>query len=82
MCSGELRYRPFEVEYEFSFRSYFAESLERLEALARDGLIEWIDGGFRATDRGLLFLRAIAMAFDAYIKRNGHEQGKRFSRIV
>ncbi|MCA1778237.1 MAG: coproporphyrinogen III oxidase, partial [Xanthomonadaceae bacterium] len=82
MCNGELRYRAFEVEYEFSFKSYFAQSLERLEVLAGDGLIEWIDRGFRATDRGLLFLRAIAMAFDAYIKRDGEAQGQRFSRIV
>jgi oxygen-independent coproporphyrinogen-3 oxidase len=83
MCTGEVRYLDFEEHYEFAFRSYFAEVLDRLQPLAADGLIEWTDQGFRATDAGLLFLRAIAMAFDAYLQPVGDSSGpRRFSRIV
>lgn len=83
MCTGELCYREFERHYEFVFRNYFADALKRLEPLAEDGLIEWTETGFRATAEGLLFLRAIAMKFDAYLKPAGGAGGeKRFSRII
>jgi len=82
MCRGELDFRPFERDYEVSFRTYFADELERLEPLAEDGLMVWTDHGFEATAEGLLFLRAIAMAFDAYLDRNGESSTKKFSRIV
>lgn len=81
MCTGELDYREFEREFEFSFRSYFATELSRLESLVADGLMKWRDHGFEATAEGLLFLRAVAMAFDAYLKHD-ENAAKRFSRIV
>ena len=83
MCGAEIRFVDFEQHYEFTFRRYFADALARLEPLADDGLLEWTDAGFRATPEGLLFLRAIAMAFDAYLKPVGDSSGpRRFSRIV
>lgn len=83
MCTGEIRYRDFERDYEFTFRRYFADALGRLESLVVDGLVEWTDEGFRATQSGLLFLRAIAMPFDAWLVRN-EDPGNptRYSRIV
>lgn len=81
MCTGALDYREFEREFEFSFRSYFANELRRLEPLVEDGLIRWREHGFEATAAGLLFLRAVAMAFDAYLKHDQNES-KQFSRIV
>ena len=35
-----------------------------------------------ATAEGLLFLRAIAMAFDAYLERDAAAADRKFSRIV
>lgn len=81
MCTGELDFREFEREFEFSFRSYFAAELSRLEPLVADGLMKWREHGFEATAEGLLFLRAVAMAFDAYLKHD-ENSSKRFSRIV
>jgi len=81
MCSGELDFREFEREFEFSFRTYFAAELERLEPLVEDGLIKWREHGLEATAEGLLFLRAVAMAFDVYLKHD-ENSAKRFSRIV
>ena len=82
MCRGELDYREFERDYEFSFRAYFGEELRRLEPLADDGLLVWTDHGFEATAEGLLFLRAVAMAFDAYLDRDADSASRKFSRIV
>ena len=81
MCSGELDFREFEREFEFSFRTYFTAELERLEPLVEDGLIKWREHGLEATAEGLLFLRAVAMAFDVYLKHD-ENSAKRFSRIV
>lgn len=82
MCSGELVYRDLERFFQLNVRSYFREELERLEPLATDGLIEWTTQGFRVTPAGMMFLRAIAKVFDAYLRPNKEQQRGRFSRIV
>jgi len=81
MCTGSLNYRDIEKLYELKFRRYFANELRGLQPLAEDGLIELHSGGFRVTSNGLLFLRAIAKAFDAYLQPQTQGSG-RFSRIV
>lgn len=81
MCSGQLLYSDMERFFQLSFRSYFNEELKRLEPLAEDGLIEWCKGGFKVTAAGMMFLRAIAKVFDAYLVPHRQQQG-RFSRIV
>ena len=82
MCTGELVYRDLEKLFQLSFRRYFEHELAALEPLAADGLIEWTHEGFKVTSRGVLFLRAIARAFDAYLINNGESSKGRFSRIV
>jgi len=84
MCDGKLDYQRFERDYEFSFRSYFRVELDRLQPLVEDGLMRWCPHGFEVTAQGLLFVRAIAMAFDAYLQRDDHSSSSssRFSRIV
>ena len=81
MCTGQLIYRELEHFFHLQFRSYFAEELQRLESLADDGLIEWSNEGFRVTAAGLMFLRAIAKVFDAYLRPSTTQLG-RFSRII
>ncbi|HMA99032.1 MAG TPA: oxygen-independent coproporphyrinogen III oxidase [Wenzhouxiangella sp.] len=81
MCTGQLIYADMERFFQLSFRSYFSDELQRLEALADDGLIEWCTGGFKVTAAGMMYLRAIAKIFDAYLMPHRQQQG-RFSRIV
>jgi oxygen-independent coproporphyrinogen III oxidase len=81
MCTGQLNYGDMEKRFELNFSRYFKEELVRLAELAEDGLIEWTGKGFAVTGRGLLFLRAIAKVFDAYLPANHTPKG-RFSRIV
>jgi oxygen-independent coproporphyrinogen-3 oxidase len=81
MCTGELIYADMERFFQLSFRSYFGDELKRLEPLADDGLIEWCKGGFKVTAAGMMYLRAIAKTFDAYLVPHRQQQG-RFSRIV
>lgn len=82
MCTGGLDYRVFERDWQISFSAYFATELQRLQPLADDGLLVWTEHGFESTAEGLLFLRAIAMAFDAYLNRDHEQPAPRFSRIV
>ena len=74
--TGELRDK-FAVEFE----SYFSNSLEKLDPLIHDGLITRGDDGLRVTAAGRMFLRNIAMCFDAY---NGELRKERplYSRTV
>ena len=82
MCTGELVFRDLEKLFQLSFRRYFDRELEALEPLAADGLIQWTDGGLAVTNRGMLFLRAIAKVFDTYLARADKSSMGRFSRIV
>ena len=61
------------------FPQYFNRELESLADLEADGLVEKADGGLRVTDTGRLFIRNIAMRFDAYITAREENQ---FSRTI
>ncbi len=51
--------------------------------LEHDGLVELsATGGFRVTSIGRLFLRNVAMAFDAYLDTNQLGIAKQFSQTV
>ncbi len=53
------------------------EDARRMERFERDNLIESTDDGFRVTERGRPFVRAICAHFDAYLKpaAAGHSTG-------
>ena len=67
MCQGEIDFDAIEHRHPINFRQHFAEALRRVEALGDDGLVEIDDGHIRATARGRLLLRVIAMCFDGYL---------------
>ena len=65
-----------------AFHQEYAEAIEALAPLAQDGLIE-IDGqGIRVTAIGRLFVRNVAMPFDAYLKKQKAAKKPMFSRTV
>ena len=82
MCHGALDFRAFEQHHMIDFGAYFSESLARLKPLQDDGLVELDEGGLRATSRGRLLLRIIAMCFDRYLTPAGDSAQPRYSRTV
>ena len=64
------------------FPRYFAEALRRLQPLQSDGLVELAANGLRATSRGRLLLRIIAMCFDRYLPTQAATASPNFSRTV
>lgn len=67
MCDGAVDFAGIESRHNVDFESYFAEALQRCQPLAADGLVTLGERWLRATDRGRLFLRIVAMCFDGYL---------------
>jgi oxygen-independent coproporphyrinogen-3 oxidase len=84
MCAGSVDYAEIEARHAVDFRSYFAAALSRLSALAEDGLVELNQDGLRVTLAGRYLLRAVAMAFDAYLGSSApaNPAVPRYSRLI
>ncbi|MDR2011545.1 MAG: oxygen-independent coproporphyrinogen III oxidase [Rhodanobacter sp.] len=70
MCHGRLDFAAFGDRHALRFRDRFAEEIERLATLERDGLVELAGDTLSVTGKGRLLLRPIAMTFDAYLPRD------------
>ncbi|MCX7628343.1 MAG: oxygen-independent coproporphyrinogen III oxidase [Methylophilaceae bacterium] len=81
MCDLELNKTDFGRQWGIDFDSHFSDALGDLAEMAADGLVtleaEWI----RVTAAGRVFLRNIAMAFDAYLRQQA-PGGPRYSKTV
>jgi oxygen-independent coproporphyrinogen-3 oxidase len=67
MCDLSLAKASIESRWDIRFDDYFADSLKLLKPLQADGLVEADSKEIRVTALGRLFLRNIAMSFDAYL---------------
>lgn len=81
MCDLNLDFNDVENKFKIKFDDYFSESLKKLESHIQDHLIERTTTGLRVTMQGRLFLRNIAMCFDAYLSKISKEKPV-FSRTV
>jgi len=79
MCNLELNFAQISGRLGLDFADHFAAELESLGDLEADGLLERNAGNLRVTELGRLFIRNIAMRFDAYLPR---ETERRYSRTV
>jgi oxygen-independent coproporphyrinogen-3 oxidase len=66
MCDFSLEFAPVEAEFGIRFTEKFAPNLARLDEFVPDRLVERDDHAIRVTEAGRLFIRNIAMCFDAY----------------
>jgi oxygen-independent coproporphyrinogen-3 oxidase len=83
MCQGELAAAAFARDRGAELRARFPEELARLAPLADDGLVDLAaDGSVRVTPLGRLFLRNVAMAFDAYLPTQERAGRPLFSQTV
>jgi oxygen-independent coproporphyrinogen-3 oxidase len=65
-----------------AFRRQYSSAMEAMAPLAKDGLIELHGGGIRVTPIGRLFVRNVAMPFDAYLEKQRQAKKPMFSRTV
>ncbi|MEO1766067.1 oxygen-independent coproporphyrinogen III oxidase [Thiobacter aerophilum] len=80
MCDLALDRSALAEQWGIDFDAYFADSLQELSKLAADGLVELTSDMIRVTELGRIFLRNIAMCFDAYLKQPLAQP--RYSRTV
>ncbi|MDH4225028.1 MAG: oxygen-independent coproporphyrinogen III oxidase [Deltaproteobacteria bacterium] len=79
-CKGVVAFA--EVEKSFGVSSgHFSEELKSLASMSDDGLVVVTPDRLEVTERGQLFLRNIAMKFDAYLKQ-GVKPPVQFSSTV
>ena len=78
MCDMALDYEAMSNRLGIDFQSEFSDELAQMSPFEEDGLIERSSSGFQVTPQGRLFIRNIAMTFDAYLE----ESHARFSRTV
>ena len=73
-----------EVERDFgiSFDEHFAPELERLCDLERDGLVKLYGDRIEVAPLGRIFIRNVAMVFDAYLNNVKAEQQQVFSKTI
>ncbi len=80
MCHGQLDKRAFARRHRVIFDIYFAEALELLEPLEKDGLVTIDKRYIRITPRGRLLIRHVAMCFDPYLRKEAKVE--RYSRAI
>ena len=71
MCDLALDFGAMSRALGIDFERHFASELRALEPLERDGLVARRPGGLEVTDVGRLFIRNIAMCFDATLPAEG-----------
>ncbi|HKD17035.1 MAG TPA: oxygen-independent coproporphyrinogen III oxidase [Thermoanaerobaculia bacterium] len=67
LCHGVVVKSEIEERFGVDFDETFAGALDALEACAADGLVDLSAEAVRATPLGRVFLRNLAMPFDAYL---------------
>jgi oxygen-independent coproporphyrinogen-3 oxidase len=68
MCDFRLELAAVEEVFSIRFAEEFAASLAALGEFAADGLVDLRDDVITVTEAGRLFIRNIAMCFDAYVR--------------
>ena len=83
MCHGELRAREYAEAFGRAFAAAYAAELSALDEAVADGLVlRDADGSLRITPTGRLFVRNVAMAFDAYLPEQQRAGRRMFSKTV
>lgn len=79
MCRARIDYAAISERLGINFSEYFEEEIAALSPFVEDGLVELSERDLQITDRGRLFVRNIAMTFDAHLSGEGE---RRYSQTV
>ena len=79
MCNNKLDISKIEEKWGIDFKAYFKSSLENLQNMATDGLLEIEKSNLTITNTGRLLSRSICMQFDRYLQKKNNTQ---FSRVI
>lgn len=83
MCSGEVNFAEFSQRHDVFFQQVFRDELASLQTMQEDGLLRMDNARLQVTPLGRLFLRNIAMTFDAYLNQSLHDtEQPRYSKTL
>ncbi len=82
MCNFFVDRKVIESRHGIVFADYLAESLAKLEPFVADGMCRIEAGGVRAVGLGQVFVRNLAMCFDAHLEAKLSAKDPVFSRTV
>jgi len=83
MCMGRVEANDLRERFGSDFHAGYLRELERLAPLVEDGLVEISPtGDLLVLPIGRVFLRNVAMAFDAHLARDEDAPGRLFSQTV
>jgi len=82
LCHTLIRKSEISREFSVTFDDHFAPELQSLESFASDGLVTLDGDEIRATWLGRIFIRNIAMVFDAYLEKQKMESRPLFSKTL
>ncbi|MDX1346317.1 MAG: coproporphyrinogen III oxidase, partial [Sedimenticolaceae bacterium] len=79
ICHFRLDMQQLGEAWDIDFHHHFSRELERLDAMAQDGLLTLDDRHIEIAPKGRFLIRNICMVFDAYL---GESTGGRFSKVI
>ena len=82
LCHSVLVKSEIEREFGIAFDDYFDKELKILRELERDSLVRLNDDRIEIAPLGRIFIRNVAMVFDAYLERGVTERKRAFSRTL
>ncbi len=80
MCRFELVKSEIESEFGIDFDAYFAHELKKLQAYVKHELVEMTPDRITVSAKGKIFVRAVAMQFDRYLRESNRAGG--YSKIA
>ncbi|MDY0972876.1 oxygen-independent coproporphyrinogen III oxidase [Siccibacter turicensis] len=80
ICNFRLTFADIERVWGIRVADYFAEDLQLLAPLAKDGLVDVNEAEIVVTPKGRLLIRNICMCFDVYLRQKARLQ--QFSRVI
>ncbi len=82
MCAFRVDYGEVAARFGVDFEAAFGDELEALKAFEDDGFVRVGEGAIEVLEPGRLFVRNVAMVFDAYLAKQRAASTPRFSRTV
>lgn len=80
ICHFNLNKTTIENRYQIKFDDYFAEDLQLVAPLVKDGLVENKADSLIVSAKGQMLIRNICMCFDIYMRKVARQQ--QFSRVI
>jgi len=82
LCHTLIRKSEIADEFGINFDDYFANELAHLETFSADGLVALERNEIRVKWLGRIFIRNIAMVFDAYLEKQKMDSRPLFSKTL